>query len=151
MDLNSLTPPERELVLELPSDVAAIEQAVEFVMCRCYMGRQEEERLRLNFRVSLVEALSNAMLYGNGADPVKRVRMEVVVRNCSVTVRVTDEGSGFNPMRIPDPTTPANLLKPGGRGLFLMRNLRDHVQYNAQGNSVTMVLRFASETPRAEA
>jgi serine/threonine-protein kinase RsbW len=151
VDLNSLTPPERELVLELPSDLEAIEQAVEFVMRRCANGREEQKRLRLNFRVSLVEALSNAMLYGNGEDPGKRVRIEVVVRYCSVTARVTDEGRGFDPTRIADPTTPANLLKPGGRGLFLMRKLMDHVQYNDEGNSVTMVLRLNDGTSRAQA
>ena len=151
VDLTSLSAPQRELVLELPSELDAIEQAVEFVLGRCTMGEEDGRRLRLNFRVSLVEALSNAMLYGNGRDPGKRVRIEVVVRNCSVTARVTDEGQGFDPSSVEDPTTPANLLKPGGRGLFLIKKLMDHVQYNDEGNSVTMVLRLNEGTTRAQA
>lgn len=132
-------------MLELPSNLEAIHYAVEFVMRRCDADRAAEARMRLNFRVSLTEAISNAMLYGNGQDPRKRVRIEVVVRHCSVMARVTDEGGGFDPEVIPDPTTPANLLKPGGRGLFLMRKLMDEVHYNDQGNSVTLVLRLIPE------
>lgn len=143
MDLSSLTPIEREVVLELPSDLSSIEQAVEFVMRRCEPCRVDDRRLKLNFRVGLTEALANAMQYGNGYDPGKRVRVEVTVRSCSVMARITDEGRGFNPDGVPDPTLPTNLMKPGGRGLFLMRKLLDEVHYNARGNSVTLVLRFS--------
>jgi serine/threonine-protein kinase RsbW len=56
--------------------------------------------------------------------------------------RVTDQGRGFDPSTIPDPTEPENILKSGGRGLFLMRQLLDEVSYNDQGNQVTLVLRL---------
>jgi len=129
------------LVLELPSDLASIERTVEFVMERCASCREDLRRLRLNFRVGLTEALSNAMLYGNGEDPGKRVRVELFVRNCSVVARITDEGKGFDPRALPDPTDPGNLLRAGGRGVFLMRKLLDEVRYNERGNCVTLVLR----------
>ena len=54
---------------------------------------------------------------------------------------MTDEGAGFDPESIPDPTTPQNVVREGGRGLFLMRELLDDVQFNALGNSVTLILR----------
>jgi serine/threonine-protein kinase RsbW len=129
VDLDSYAPIQRELVLELPSDLDSIEHAVEFVMRRCQPCGAGDERLRLNFRVGLTEALSNAIRYGNGTDPRKRVRMEIEV-------------CGFDPHVVPDPTTPQNLMKPGGRGLFLMKKLLDEVRYNDRGNSVTLVLRF---------
>ena len=66
-----------ELILELPSDIRAIEAAVDHVIRRCSDCRTHARRLRLNLRVSLTEALSNAMLSGNAADPAKRVRVEV--------------------------------------------------------------------------
>jgi len=133
---------ETELILELPNDLRAIEHAVEYVMRRCGPCRESERRFRLNFRVGLTEALSNAMLYGNEEDPGKRVRVEVTLGDTEIRVQVTDEGHGFDPDLIPDPTSPANLVKPGGRGLFLMRQLMDEVYFNDRGNSVTLVLRL---------
>jgi serine/threonine-protein kinase RsbW len=133
---------ETELVLELPNDPRVIEHAVEYVVQRCGPCQGRERKLRLNFRVGLTEALSNAMINGNEEDPRKRVRLEVFLEDDRIMVRVTDEGEGFDPGDVPDPTSPKNLLKSGGRGLFLMRQLMDEVHYNERGNSVTMVLRL---------
>jgi serine/threonine-protein kinase RsbW len=101
--------------------------------------------LNLNFRVGLTEALSNAMLYGNNSDPEKSVRVEVAIKLEEVSVRVTDQGVGFDPTTVPDPTLPANISKSGGRGIFLMKAFMDEVQFNDRGNSVTLVLRFEGE------
>ncbi len=137
---------DRELLLELPNDIRSIEHAVEYVMRRCNSCAEVARRLNLNFRVGLTEAISNAMLYGNGDDPTKRVRVEVSMGPEAITVQVTDEGTGFDPLGVPDPTCPENLLREGGRGIFLMRALMDDVQYNDRGNSVTLHLRL-SESP----
>lgn len=134
-----------DLVLELPNDVRTIEHAVEYVMQRCSTCAVQARRLRLNFRVGLTEALSNAMLYGNGMDPAKRVRVEVTLGDREIKARITDQGSGFDPTTVPDPTTPQNIARSGGRGLFLMKKLLDDVTYNAAGNSVTLVLRFETD------
>ena len=134
----------RDLVLELPTDVRTIEHAVEYVIGRCPCCAEEARRLDLNFRVGLTEALSNAMLYGNSRDPSKRVLVEIAFLDECIQARVTDQGDGFDPASVPDPTTPENLTKPCGRGLFLMRKLLDEVKYNAQGNQVTLVLKLDS-------
>lgn len=134
-----------ELVLELPSDIRAIEDAVEYVVRRCSGCEAHARKLRLNFRVGLTEALSNAMLYGNAADPAKCVRVEVLLSATSITARVIDQGKGFDPCAVPDPTTPENICRSGGRGLFLMRELMDEVHYNDRGNCVTLVLRLESD------
>lgn len=141
---------ETELVLELPNDLRQIEHAVDYVMSRCTACRAHGRKLRLNLRVSLTEALSNAMLYGNGKDPDKRVRVEVMVGEGAITARVTDEGTGFDPGDVPDPTAPDNLEKAGGRGLFLMRELMDEVHFNERGNQVTLVLRLDPEASSDE-
>jgi serine/threonine-protein kinase RsbW len=132
----------QDLVLDLPNDLASIEEAVDFVMDRCSSCSEEPRKLRLNLRVGLSEALANAMLYGNGRDPAKRVKVEVAFLNTAITARVTDEGRGFNPYHVPDPTCAENLLKSQGRGIFLMRKLLDEVHFNDRGNSVTLVLRL---------
>lgn len=135
-----------EIVLELPTDIRSIEHAVDYVMRQCPHCENHRHRMTLNFRVGLTEALANAMLYGNGHDPTKRVRVEVLVDEGAITARVFDQGDGFDPAAVPDPTQPENLCKPGGRGLFLMRKLLDEVSFNAEGNCVTLVLRLGSET-----
>jgi len=135
---------DRDLVLELPTDVTSIGDAVDYVMSRCLTCCQEAARLNLNFRVGLTEALSNAMLYGNGDDPSKNVVVEISFLAGRLEAIVRDQGLGFDPATVPDPTRPENLAKPCGRGLFLMRELLDEVSYNARGNEVTLVLRFDS-------
>jgi serine/threonine-protein kinase RsbW len=132
----------RNLVLELPTDIRSIGHAVEYVIGRCPKCAEEARKLDLNFRVGLTEAISNAMLYGNHRDPSKRVLVEIAFLDECIEARITDQGNGFDPTAVPDPTTPENLMKPCGRGLFLMRKLLDEVTYNAQGNQVTLVLRL---------
>ena len=133
-----------ELIFHLPSDVLRIEDAVEKVVARCHRTIELERRasrVRMNLRVALSEALSNAMLYGNGADRSKRVRVELTITAGAIITRITDEGPGFDYEHVPDPTTPDSLLKPDGRGIFLMRKLLDEVSFNERGNSVTLLLR----------
>jgi serine/threonine-protein kinase RsbW len=130
-----------KLILELPNDLREIEHAVEFVMQRCTTCQMQGRKLKLNLGVSLTEALSNAMLYGNAKDSRKRVRIEVIVGEHEIKARITDEGTGFDPGGIPDPTSPDHLEKCSGRGLFLMRELMDEVHFNESGNQVTLVIR----------
>ncbi len=133
---------DNELVFEIPTDVRSIEHTVDYVMRRCRTCETHQKRLRLNFRVGLTEALTNAMLYGNAHDPSKHVRVEVTLENGRLEARITDQGRGFDPSTIPDPTEPDNILKSSGRGVFLMRQMLDEVSYNDQGNQVTLVLRL---------
>ena len=134
----------QDLVLELPTDIRSIGNAVDYVMARCQSCAEQARRLDFNFRLGLTEALSNAMLYGNSDDPSKRVLVEVMFQRGRIEARVTDQGAGFDPSAVPDPTSPENLSKPCGRGLFLMRKLLDEVSFNAQGNQVTLVLKLES-------
>ncbi|MDE2751711.1 MAG: SpoIIE family protein phosphatase [Gemmatimonadota bacterium] len=129
------------MILELPNDIGAIEKAVEHAVACCAHARLDRRRLLFNFRVGLTEALSNAMLYGNRNEPGGRVRVELHVLPGEVRASVSDQGRGFDPDRVPDPRLPANLLRPDGRGVFLMRALMDEVHFNPAGNAVTLVLR----------
>jgi len=130
----------RTLAFELASDLYAIEHAVASVLAHGHRAGFDPDRLRLHLRVGLTEAIANAMLYGNRGDASKRVRVEVRFAAEDVTVRVTDEGAGFDPAVLPDPTLPENLTQPNGRGIFLIRKLMDRVEFNESGNSILMVL-----------
>ena len=134
------------VVLHVPNDVGAIEDAVEDAVRCCGPAGMDRNRLLFNFRVGLTEAISNAILFGNVDDPRKRVRVELRVRPGEVRARVSDEGSGFDPAGVPDPRLPENIAKVSGRGIFLMRALMDEVRFNNAGNAVSMVLRDAPGT-----
>ena len=135
---------DRGLVLELPTDIQSIGHAVDFVMSRCPECQDDARRLNLNFRVGLTEALANAMLYGNAHDPSKSVEVELSMGPGRLEATVRDQGAGFDPTTVPDPTRPENLTRGCGRGLFLMRQLLDEVSYNDRGNEVTLVLRLGA-------
>jgi serine/threonine-protein kinase RsbW len=128
------------LILEIPSDLQVIEQTVAFLVQCCRQHDFCDSRLTLNFRVGVTEAIANAILYGNNLDPQKRVRVEVEFQEARVVVAVADEGGGFDPETVPDPTLPENLERPGGRGVFLIRQLMDEVDFGERGNTVRLVL-----------
>jgi len=88
--------------------------------------------------VATLEAVNNAITHGNKANPKMLVDVEIVVDNNEMKVTVTDEGPGFNPSSIPDPTAPENIEELSGRGVFLMTKLADSIKFNEKGNSVTM-------------
>jgi serine/threonine-protein kinase RsbW len=129
--------------LELPSDPQVIENAVSYLVERCRGYEYHGSRLNLNFRVGVTEALANAVLYGNGSQSEKPVRVEVSLDYERVEVCVHDEGAGFDPDGVPDPTLPEYRERTGGRGVFLIRKLMDEVSYNERGNAVRLVLRRA--------
>ncbi len=138
-----------EFAVELHSDLRSIEGTVGYLAQRCEEYGFQGSRLNLNFRVGVTEALANAMTYGSGGDPSKRVRVEVSLSSAQVVVQVIDEGEGFDPGVVPDPTTPQNLESPGGRGIFLLRELMDEVRYNECGNAVRLVLHRSGPARRA--
>ncbi len=91
--------------------------------------------------VAVLEAVNNAITHGNKADLKKYVEVGIKVEKNDMEVTVTDEGGGFNPAGIPDPTSPENIEEISGRGVFLMTKLADSIVFNETGNSVTMKFR----------
>ena len=89
-------------------------------------------------RLALEEAIVNAIKHGNGMDPEKTIRVSVEVDTSGVVVEVEDEGPGFDPADVPDPTCEENLERPGGRGIMLMRAFMTSVEYNDSGNLVRL-------------
>jgi serine/threonine-protein kinase RsbW len=88
--------------------------------------------------VATLEAVNNAITHGNKGNPQRLVDVEIVVENDQMKITVTDEGNGFDPATIPDPTKPENIEEISGRGVFLMTKLADSISFNEKGNSVTM-------------
>ena len=91
--------------------------------------------------LALEEAIVNAIKHGNQLDESKQVHFECRLEPEQLYVRVEDEGSGFDPASLPDPTLDENLACPSGRGVMLMRGFMDTVAFNDRGNAVEMTKR----------
>jgi serine/threonine-protein kinase RsbW len=133
----------RVVEVDIPSDVRFIENVVELVRHECEAMAFARRQLMLNVSVALAEALSNAILRGNGDDPAKQVHVRAEVNAARLVLEVGDEGQGFDLEQfLIDPTTPENLDREDGRGLFLMRKLMDRVERVEvpSGNVVRMTL-----------
>ena len=90
-------------------------------------------------RLALDEALANAIFHGNQQDPQKHVVVECSIADDRVTISVKDQGAGFSPSQVPDPTLDENLEKLHGRGIMLMRAYMSDVLFNDRGNCVTLI------------
>lgn len=98
---------------------------------------------------ALREAVANAIRHGNRQDPSRDVRLDFSIEDGEVTIHVEDEGEGFDPGTVPDPTEQTNLLQPSGRGIFYMRQFMTHVEFSRApggGTVVKMVRRLQPET-----
>lgn len=96
------------------------------------------ERDMFHIELAMEEALVNAMKHGNQLDSDKRVALRYSVTPEQFDVRIEDEGAGFNPDDVPDPTMPENLERACGRGLYMIRCFMTDVRYHGKGNVVTM-------------
>ena len=96
------------------------------------------DKVVFGIRLAIEEALVNAIKHGNQMDRDKQVRVRYSVTPEKFTIEVTDEGSGFRPEEVPDPTAPENLERPCGRGLMLMRAYMQECTFVPPGNVCRM-------------
>lgn len=123
--------------VSFPSDVRLIEDVVGMVAQRCAERQLSPKVCNLAIPVALTEALSNAILYGNREDSSKSVRLRATLDEHGLVLEVADEGSGFDMEACTiDPTSPDNLDREDGRGLYLMRTLMDRVERFTDGGNV---------------
>ena len=98
-----------------------------------------DEASTFAIRLALEEAVANAFRHGNAADPTKMVKVEFEIDSSRIWLAVEDEGSGFDPNAVPDPTEDENLEIPSGRGIMLMRAYMTNVEIKAPGNRIEMI------------
>ncbi len=121
-----------------PRNVSLVETFVEKVAQRYKVSPDKYG----DILISLTEAVNNAIIHGNQNDESKSVQIQCQKRMNAISFSVTDEGPGFDPHEIPDPTSPENLLKVGGRGVFLMRQLSDELFFSNNGTTVELLFRL---------
>lgn len=86
-----------------------------------------------NIMIAVTESVNNAILHGNSSNNSKNVHLKLSLEKSLIRFTIEDEGSGFDYQNLPDPTLPENIGKPGGRGIFLMKNLCDEVSFKEEG------------------
>ncbi len=99
---------------------------------------QLEDDIYGNIMIAVTEAVNNAIVHGNRNDTSKNVCLTLQILEHSIKFTVQDEGKGFDFSKLPDPTSPENLTKPGGRGIFLMKHLCDEVSFKDDGKIVEL-------------
>jgi len=117
-----------------PDEARRIQQDIENAL----KEHQYSEKEVFGIRLALEEALVNAIKHGNQMDRAKKVHISYRVRAEHFEIVIADEGPGFDPADVPDPTAPENLERCCGRGLMLMRHYMTEVDYCRRGNSVRM-------------
>lgn len=122
---------------QIPSERGAGQSIAEEILEELRKAEWDEKDI-FGIRLALEEALVNAIIHGNRLDQGKSVSVDCKMSSDKVWIRIADEGPGFHPEDVPDPTAPENLERPCGRGIMLMRNFMSFVEYNRQGNCVTM-------------
>ncbi len=126
--------------LELPSDLTLMNAVLEYLLDRvAKLGLIKVEQS--NLFVALDEAFVNAVKHGNRNDPSKLLRVTAELSAHEAIFTVEDEGEGFDVNAIPDPRDPANLFKSNGRGVLLIYNIMDEVEYSERGTRLKMVKR----------
>jgi len=102
-------------------------------------GKNYSPEARFAIRLALEEALTNAVKHGNRNNASKRLHIRYHVDTQRTVIGVCDEGAGFAPAKIPDPTIEENLERPCGRGIMLMCAYMTKVRYNKSGNEVWLL------------
>jgi serine/threonine-protein kinase RsbW len=121
-----------------PTDQREKLRVIDELMQRLVDRQALSEHDQFRYRLCLDEALENALKHGNGYDPTKSVRVVLFEDGDHWGVTITDEGTGFDPETIPNPSSEEGLLKEGGRGIFIMSQYMARVEYFDDGRTVLL-------------
>lgn len=119
-----------------PNNLITVEEFVNYFSVELKIDESKTPGLLL----AVTEAVTNAIIHANKCDVKKMVRIDVTVENNQLIIKIKDEGKGFDPANVPDPTAPENLLKDSGRGLYLMKVYMDDLKYNVTPSGTETIL-----------
>jgi len=127
-----------ETTVVIPSNLSAAHEAEKALLDAVAQCRYSEAAT-FAIKLAVEEGMNNAIKHGNRFDAAKKVTLTYKVGQDRTVITIADEGPGFHPSALPDPTADENLEKPTGRGVMLMNAYMDEVAYNDKGNQVRMV------------
>jgi len=129
----------RQQLLEIPSnpdELSRVDETVDKIAAEMGFSPQQRDDLA----IAVTEAVNNAIMHGNNADPRKKVHITFIIDDGVFTIKIRDEGTGFDPAALPDPTAPENILMEKGRGLFIIRHLMDELRIIRTPQGMELVL-----------
>ena len=132
-----LTENQKVSISSKSENIVLVEKMVEDV-CELYNINEDNYG---NILVALTEAVNNAIYHGNQADPKKVIDISFRSKKEAISFIIKDQGKGFEFNNLPDPTDPDFIDKPNGRGVFLMRNLADKVEFEDKGSKVVLTFK----------
>jgi len=123
--------------LAFDSDIAKISSVEKFIDSVCFEYKISED-VYGNILIATIEAVKNAIEFGNNNDKSKSVAITAYTADNSLVISVKDSGKGFDYDNLPDPTLPENIEKLSGRGVFLIKNLSDKTEFLDNGSRIKM-------------
>jgi len=131
--------PESFYEIEIESDPNNLITVEEFVNYFAKDLGLSDEQLSV-LLLAVTEATTNAIIHANKCDINKLVKIHAEIKDSKLIIKIKDEGKGFDPTTLPDPTEPENLLKDSGRGVFLMKVYMHEVKYNLTPTGMETIL-----------
>jgi serine/threonine-protein kinase RsbW len=125
--------------LIITSDFANLPRVEKFTVGICKKAKLNEDQSD-NMAIAITELVNNAIIHANKQNPEKKVTIRARYEKDRIVVCIIDEGEGFNPEQVANPTDPKNLWKQNGRGLFLVRNLIDEVEIHSSSSGTEIIL-----------
>lgn len=123
--------------LKIPSDIKYIKETSSGIL-KWLEPRKLDDSALFDIRLCAEEMIRNAITHGNNSDSSLKVMIGYWLEGDRLIIEVEDEGIGFDPGKVPDPTIEKNIMKGGGRGVFLVRKLMDKIEFNDKGNKVRL-------------
>jgi serine/threonine-protein kinase RsbW len=139
---------EKKVSLTLDSNFSSVDVAEKFLLSVIDKSRLEEAETH-HVKMALRESIINAIQHGNHCDESKKVQLEISFTPAQLTIRVRDEGNGFDLSLIPNPLEENNILKTSGRGIFIIRSFMDEFSVRRlpnDGSEVRMMKRLSSNS-----
>ena len=122
---------------DLPSELGAGKVVLDELLAKLEEAGWPQHDV-FGVHLAVEEALANAIGHGNQLDPAKQVHVVLSLSDTLLRIEIADEGDGFDPASVPDPTDPEHLDAESGRGIMLMRNFMSRVEFSQGGSSVIM-------------
>jgi serine/threonine-protein kinase RsbW len=116
-------------------NIGHIEKLVDEISEQCKLSSDVYGKIL----IATIEAVNNSIVHGNKFDKSKTVEVSVQISKSAIHIYVKDQGPGFKFEDVPDPTKPENIENVSGRGVFLMKNLADKINFEANGSHVELI------------
>ncbi len=119
-------------------NISHVEKLVDEISEKCNLSSD----LYGKILIATIEAVNNSIVHGNKFDSSKTVHLSVTISDSSIHIYVKDEGPGFDYTNVPDPTVPENIENVSGRGVFLMKNLADDINFMDNGSHIELIFQI---------